>query len=134
MFGEVAGSRFTANALGDMILAEWAALETVYPALILEECQLMPDHFHGLLTLGIDPTGNTSRPSQSAVIGRFKSITARRYRELRDEGLCLNTGPTCWQSRFHDTIIRNERHFDETVMYMLMNPRRWTQKHEETSM
>lgn len=129
LFGEVRGNRFRASMIGEAVLEEWNHLVEAYPALFLDDCQLMPDHFHGVLTL---PPGNDGvGPSLSAIIGRFKSLSARRYWRIRDAGQCMHVGTTCWQDRFHDTIIRNDRHYNQLITYISLNPRRWTQKHGE---
>lgn len=127
IFGHVRDSGFRASFLGKAILEEWASLETMVSDVILDSCQLMPDHFHGILT--ILPSDAPEPPTLSAIVGRFKSLSTRRYWKIRDDGLCPNIGTTCWQDRLHDTIIRNDAHYERTLMYICLNPRRWTQKY-----
>lgn len=129
LFGEVRNSGFTPSPLGLAILDEWEKLELAVPEVTLESCQLMPDHFHALLY--ITSNGTPKSPSLSSMIGRFKSLSARRYWQIRDAGLCESVGTTCWQDRFHDRIIRSDQQFQRVYEYMILNPRRWSQKHGE---
>ena len=126
LFGKVKDSIFHPSTMGTVLVEEWLALEAAYDSVMVDVHQVMPDHFHGIVTLLRDDRAPTT--SLSAVMGRFKSLTARRYWHERDEGNCPDVGTTCWQARFHDTIIRDDRHYDEVVGYLALNPHRWTQR------
>jgi hypothetical protein len=70
-------------------------------------------------------TSRLGSGSLGAVIGQFKSkgtkaIWREGYRDFN------------WQTRFHDQIVRNERHLTELRSYIRDNPRRW-EKSVETS-
>ena len=58
--------------------------------------------------------------SLGAIIGNFKSTTARRINLLRN-----TAGASVWQRGYHDHIIRNERELDAIRAYILANPSRW---------
>lgn len=124
IFGHIKSGAAVASALGEMVIEEWDALENTCQGIMLDAYQLMPDHFHGIITI----LRSDNSLSLSAIMGRFKSITARRYRDLCSAGITPDIGRTCWQSKFYDTIIRNEQHYDEVINYMALNPHRWTQE------
>jgi REP element-mobilizing transposase RayT len=69
---------------------------------------IMPDHLHVLLT--------PLRHDLSSVMRNLKSFIAR---QLIDD---LNDSPPVWQTRFHDQVIRSERHFASAVEYTHLNP------------
>ena len=69
---------------------------------------IMPDHLHLLLT----PVAR----NLSDVMRNVKSYIAR---QLIDE---LAEPPPVWQARFHDQMIRDERHFVSAVEYIHANP------------
>ncbi|MCL4489160.1 MAG: transposase [Chloroflexi bacterium] len=55
-----------------------------------------------------------------AIIGNFKSTTARRINLLRN-----TAGASVWQRGYHDHIIRNEREGEAVRAYIAANPSRW---------
>ncbi len=65
---------------------------------------IMPDHFHGLLTLG------ASR-DLSTVVKRLKARSAR----------LAGRGPL-WQSLFHDHALRSHESIADAARYVLTNP------------
>ena len=65
---------------------------------------VMPDHLHWLMQL--------KDPSLSAVVGRVKSISARRL------------GGRIWQPGFHDHALRVEDDLRATARYIVANPLR----------
>jgi REP element-mobilizing transposase RayT len=69
---------------------------------------IMPDHLHLLLT--------PRTRDLSEVMRNLKSYVAR---QLIEE---INDSPPVWQTRFHDQVIRSERHFISAVEYIHANP------------
>ena len=69
---------------------------------------LMPDHFHGLIGVGV------SGLALGRICGAFKSVSTRNYWQWYTGRL--------WQQRFYDHIIRNEEDFYETRAYIMLNP------------
>ncbi|WP_439862298.1 REP-associated tyrosine transposase [Pseudomonas sp. MBLB4136] len=65
---------------------------------------VMPDHLHWLLQL--------QQGSLSAVVGRVKSISARRL------------GSAVWQAGFHDRAIRRDEDLQAVARYVVANPLR----------
>lgn len=57
--------------------------------------------------------------SLGAVIGGFKAATTRAINLLR-----ITLGEPVWQSNYHDSVIRNERHRRNAARYILLNPSR----------
>ena len=70
---------------------------------------LMPDHFHGLISLG---EGGTL----SDCMRRFKGRSARSWnREMRSAG-------SLWESGFHDHALRSEDDRRAIARYIIGNP------------
>ena len=70
---------------------------------------LMPDHFHGMLSLG-------RSGSLSGTVGRLKGRSARAWNR-RFETL----GPL-WQPNFHDRALREEDDRRALALYVIGNP------------
>jgi len=91
-------------------------METVYPGVILEASQIMPDHVHLLLRLDEPESGGmrASRPTVQMVVRAVKRLTAMEF------------GQSIWQESFYDHVVRTEEDFREILRYIQENPqRRW---------
>ena len=71
---------------------------------------LMPDHFHGLLSLGETTLG--------AVVGQLKGASARLINQS------LNTSGTIWQHAYFDHALRHEEDRIGVSRYIVANPLR----------
>jgi putative transposase len=65
------------------------------------------------------PTG-VSPGSLGAIVGNFKSITARRINRLR-----RMPGLPVWQRNYYEHIVRDERALNAIRQYIATNPARW---------
>ncbi len=89
--------------------------------------------FMGLLN---EPVGATRRVaptketlvsgSLGAIIGQFKSKSAKRINEMRKM-----KGQPVWQRGFHDHIIRNEADLARIREYIRNNPLQWALDEEK---
>lgn len=128
------------NELGRIVLDDWNALPERLLHVRLDQMQLMPDHFHGIIMLDgskstrrVDAAGGEGdgrgRPngplpgSLGAIIGAFKSGTTIRMNRLRD-----TPGHRYWQKGFHDWRIRPTHggEFERIAHYIATNPVRWS--------
>lgn len=84
----------------------------------------MPDHFHGILILDNTLTFKNDKEdklfSLSEIIGKFKSFSTRKIREILAKGEKFE-----WQKSFYDRIIRNESELYNIRKYIKENPLRW---------
>ena len=58
--------------------------------------------------------------SLGAIIGNFKSVTARRINQLRH-----TPGQPVWQRNYYEHIVRDERALNAIRQYIADNPARW---------
>jgi len=125
LFGHVTQEGVTelSNA-GKMIAGTWQQLARRYSGTFLDSFIVMPDHVHGIITLGITDQG---RPvtSLAAVLQWFKIMTGKRY----GEGVASQQWPRynrfLWQRGYYEHVIRNEADFLEKAAYIETNPYRW---------
>ncbi|BDD11929.1 hypothetical protein FUAX_43610 (plasmid) [Fulvitalea axinellae] len=131
-FGDVRNGNMSLSPVG--VLADILWHETIYHAQSIElgAFVVMPNHIHGILTLGkgrvqddkpkaICPGqarhGNVEANSLSSIIGSYKSAVSKHARRMGLE--------FAWQPRFHDHIIRNQRSYDNIAQYIRTNPAKW---------
>ena len=112
--------------IGEIIKQSWLYIPISSPFVILDEYVIMPNHVHGILLIDNPNEGlelkekkfEIRKKSLSIVMRTFKaSVTARARKEHPDIKL--------WQSRFYDSIIRNETHLQNVRKYIENNPLQW---------
>lgn len=150
VFGKVEDGTMILNDVGRIVEEEWEKSFSIRQDmnLTMDEYQVMPDHFHGIFSIGRNPfnwpdiaaTSNrsmrTSRPLQSplnsfgpqvknvsAMINQFKGAVTRRAKSMGK--------PIEWQERFHDFIISNQDVLEKCREYVRLNPKRWRAKYGE---
>ncbi|MFA6007499.1 MAG: hypothetical protein WC784_02535 [Candidatus Shapirobacteria bacterium] len=133
------------NVIGQMIEKWWLKIPQKFPAIILDEFTVMPNHFHGLLiiknnlinkfkeqTHGSVPTmdtidnnifGNVGLLGQS--IQWFKTMTTSEYIKNIKNNNWPKFSKRLWQTRFHDEIILNEKHYWAAKQYIKNNVLNW---------
>ncbi len=72
----------------------------------------------------LPPTGPPSG-SLGAIVGNFKSVTARRINRIRK-----TPGVPVWQRNYYERVIRNERELSAIRQYIRDNPARWAEDQE----
>ncbi len=108
---------------------EWPALPEGFTGIQLDEWVVMPNHVHGIVSIGAGPAANAGRPTLSAIVGTFKSRVAVRWLVWLREHAPDRPG-RIWQRGYYDRIIRNERELDAVRRYIRDNPRRWAEDRE----
>ena len=133
-FGEIINGKMVLSEIGEIVEKCWMEIPKHYPNVTLDEFVIMPDHLHGLifidnsfsvetchgmsLQMRIRKYNEFSRPvsqSLSMIINHLKSATKR---------WCNKNGfhNFAWQSRFHESIVRNEKHLYVIRKYIINNP------------
>jgi REP element-mobilizing transposase RayT len=130
------------NEYGEIVRTEWLQTAVVRPYVVLhpDELVVMPNHVHGIIwivdanavgatrvgaTRRVAPTTSPPRGPEAgsigAIIGQFKSITAKRINALRDA-----PGAPVWQRDYYEHIIRDETSLRRIRAYIAANPQQWT--------
>ncbi len=146
LFGDVVKGEMQLNKAGKIVQWEWENLAQSFKFVELGIDQVMPNHFHGVLsfrdvganrpgitdtTVGMSPLYNSipsgldgsplSRGSKAAslgaVIGQFKSRVTKRLWKMPEL-----TGIPIWQRNYYERIIRNEQEMDAIWRYIEANP------------
>ena len=126
----------TPDSAGQMIIDEWFAIRSRFTSIGLEAFVVMPNHFHGILS--ILPAGGESlvgivdgrvitkgTPTLGEMIGAFKSITTNRYISGVKNQNWQPFDRRLWQRNYYEHIIRNDQSFDRLQSYIQDNPLRW---------
>ena len=99
--------------LGEKVLACWRRIPEFWPMIELLECQVMPDHFHGLLFVKEALLSNSGRQKTLGdVVRGFKTG-------------CREVG---WEEGYVDNILFREGQLKRMADYIRDNPRRLAEK------
>ena len=122
-FGVIQNDQVILNHAGSMVAQLWEENILRYPGASLDAYVVMPDHMHGIIVLGSDPTIETTT-SLSRIVQSFKSLTTVEY----TRGVKAKRYPPfdriLWQRGFNERILRNDRELDLVRAYIEANPAR----------
>lgn len=156
LFGTITNDEMHKNALGTIVEECIKAISEHHPQVTIHNYVIMPNHIHLIIatvgtryiasaTAKIPETTKPINPPKpfigclkppahgepiidyhhnsrlAVIIGSLKAAVTRIARTR-----CIASLP-CWQSRFHEHIIRNQRAFDNIMDYIDNNVARWEQ-------
>jgi len=118
--GIIESGKMILNEYGKIVEKQWLWLSDQYSYIELDEFVVMPNHFHGILSIvgnGRDRSLHKIK-SLSELIGAFKTTSSK---------LIHHTGllDFQWQKSFYDHIIRNENDLNRIREYIASNPLKW---------
>ena len=123
--GGIQNGQITLTPVGVKIDQCWNEIPEHHPHAEIWDYVIMPNHFHGIIYIKEGATSDErmnqfSKPvsgSISVIINGFKAAVKR---------WCNQNGVDfTWKPRFHDSIIRDERHFTNVRNYIARNPSKW---------
>ena len=119
--GEIKEGVMILNEYGEIVRRQWMWLAEQYQYVKLDEFVIMPNHFHGILSIvgnGRDGSLRCKIKSLSELTGAFKTTSSK---------LIHRTGLSefLWQKSFYDHIIRNEQDLNRVREYIINNFLTW---------
>jgi REP element-mobilizing transposase RayT len=111
---------FTDLHVRSIVERAWLGIPRFFPHAALDAWVVMPNHLHGIVVLTRRRSEAGCSGSLGAILGTFKSITARRLNRLR-----RTPGVPVWQRNYYERVIRNETELDRIRAYIAANPLRW---------
>jgi putative transposase len=124
LFGEVRDGAVQLSDAGVVIDSWWHTMPARFGGIWLDEMVVMPNHIHGIVSLGADPTLPTG-PALGDIIGWFKNRTVTDYGlGVRTLGWPRYSGKL-WQSSYYEHIIRSDAALERIRSYIRGNPARW---------
>jgi len=130
LFGKIIEGEMHLNTLGSIANYEWIKLKDRFPQVNFDIYQVMPNHIHAIIAMGIDDEIDlivdevTQNPDINSIIAAFKSIVSKQYnKHCRDNNIPLLQG--IWQRSYYDHIIRSEEDLRMIADYIWHNPLNW---------
>jgi REP element-mobilizing transposase RayT len=139
LLGKIVDGLMSINCWGEIVQEEWLRTAILRPGIELGVFVVMPNHFHGIISITSDCRGTElirrgtarraptreqfGRPIAGSVptlIRAFKSATTKRINERRG-----TPGTPVWQRNYYEHIIRKEEALNRAREYIALNPSRW---------
>ncbi len=125
------------NEIGQMVEKWWLKLAEKFEGIELYDFVVMPNHFHGIITISRPLDLENSQTPLDTIEGAymdaplqemvqwFKIMTTNHYiRNVKDKGWPRFDG-RLWQRNFYEHIIRSEKSYSKIADYILGNPSKW---------
>lgn len=136
LFGDVVDGAMHLNDAGRLVQAVWDGLSQRFPTIELDAFVVMPNHIHGIITVGAPLVGAqegipddraTTRvaPTVGSIVGAFKSITTNEYIRGVTTGFWPPFLGRLWQRNYYEHVIRSEESLNRIQEYIATNPFRW---------
>jgi len=153
IFGKIENDNVRLHPYGKIVTEEWQRSAVLRAEVQLDECIVMPNHFHAIIILTNvgacggtpnpgtpnpgtpnpgTPNPGTPNPSQTfqaptknlgALINAFKGSVTRRINKDRAK---RGLNPVVvWQRNYYEHIIRDENELDMIRRYIIENPLNW---------
>ena len=101
-------------------------LEVRFPFVRIDKYMIMPTHIHAIIRLLEDSAGASPRPTLMEVVGAYKSITTRECNRIMG-----TPGQPLFQTSFYESVLRNEKVYQECWRYIDENPLKWALNPED---
>lgn len=119
LFGEIVKEEMLLNQTGNIVNQQWLKIPERFKGIQLDAFVIMPNHFHGIITIFESFPGQTT----GKIVGAFKSLAANELIKLRKKNN-LPVGKL-WQRNYYEHIIRDEEDYFRIVDYIQNNPKNW---------
>ena len=122
LFGAIADGKMQLNEIGVMVQHGWEWLPQQYPYVAIDAFVVMPNHFHGILTITDVCEGDSTgkRKPLGRLVGVFKTITTKGFNEM----WCCPV-EKLWQRNYYEHIIRGDNDYLRIAEYIQTNPFNW---------
>ncbi len=139
-FGDIRDGKMGLSVQGCAAWYFWKQIPAHSDNVQLDAFVVMPNHVHGIIQIlpdekGVPPVGtlpatslqtnNRNRMSEISPKPGSLSTIIRSYKSGMTRWCNRKGYEFCWQSRFHDHIIRNYRSLNRIRQYIECNPLNW---------
>jgi len=113
-----------ATEIGKVAYENWQNIPVFHPYIELDDFVIMPDHIHGILCM--DKPGKTNwEINKFGVQSKNLASVLRGFKSSVTKYSNTNNIEFCWQPRYYDRVIRNEREYQNVKKYIQDNPDQW---------
>lgn len=139
MFGLITGNQVNLNGAGLMVQSWWGKLTGKFPLVQTDAYIVMPNHFHGIISVGAAPCGRPDinypdettgqphgvAPTLGEVVSWFKTMTTNQYIRGVKRKDWRPFQKKLWQRNYYEHIVRDEDELGHYRQYISDNPANW---------
>jgi putative transposase len=141
IFGGINNGEMTLNADGLRAYAEWLRLPERYPGIALDDFIFMPNHMHGIIViygkLNLENVPERFRKQRLLMLSTYHPELnnykapplweiVRGYKGSTSHNIHTSgTTNFAWHTRYHEIIIRDQKHLHTLRNYISRNPETW---------
>jgi putative transposase len=145
LLGDITENRMQLYEAGLMIEVWWRKLGGKFPNVQTDEYVVMPNHFHGIVSVGAAPCGRPDAdvpknegvvpqesgqphgvaPTIGDIVSWFKTMTTNHYIRGVKQGGWEPFFKKLWQRNYYEHVIRNEKELNHFRQYIANNPANW---------
>lgn len=153
IFGQIRANEMRLNMLGHIVESCISEIPSHHSDVEIWNSVVMPNHVHMVIAVGTRYIASTSaqgnitsynlgclKPPKhgnvcddfhhnsrlSVIIGSFKAaVTRLANNQMEQSRVGRDVSRPYWQPRYHEHIIRNQRAFENIMMYVDTNVERW---------
>jgi putative transposase len=142
LFGDISDGEMVLSDTGRIAEVSWVGLSSRFPTVPLDSFVVMPNHIHGIITVGaqfiapdsaqfiapssaphnqagIAQEGAVNRaPTLGEIIRTYKAASTRMIRQTANLEFA-------WQRNYYEHVVRNGESLNRIRQYILENPARW---------
>lgn len=126
-FGKISDGVMRLTTMGQIVTNEWNQLITRFDNITLDAFVVMPNHVHGIITVGV-PLAGTLPPRGTAVgdiVGAYKSLCVNKILKwINKNDPSMRLGQL-WQRNYWEHIIRNQQALENIRQYIRNNSIKW---------
>ena len=112
---------------GQVAQCQLQVLQERYPSVSVEKYVIMPNHIHMILRLMGETAGASPRPTLPEIVGTYKSLVTRLCNQSDQ-----TPGRKLFQTSFYETVLRDERMYQDCWRYIEGNPSKWLEEKDDT--
>lgn len=146
-FGEITDGAMILSETGEICEKYLLEIPTHFPFVLLDSSVVMPNHLHAIIVINNPEswprvvetlhcvetlqcnvsTGKMKNTIMSDISPKPGSLSTiiRSFKSAVSKDAHLIDADFCWQSRFHDHIIRNHESYLRIKNYIETNPKNW---------
>ena len=122
--GAIVGEKCVLNALGEAVKKIIETLHDFNPEVYVDCFVVMPNHVHIVMKIDDRPTNDEHHLGK--IVRKLKSLAAREYRLLKENGLARDIGTHLWQENYWEKIVTSHEQLEAIRRYIEENPKRWS--------
>jgi putative transposase len=123
IFGSIVDGKMDMNKRGRIVDEYWKGIPEHFPYVDLDECIIMPNHFHGIIIINdmdIHCRGEVTSPLRKSTLGNIAAYFKYRSTKLINESQGTPDAKV-WQRNYYDRIIRDEKELQNIRDYIINN-------------